>query len=510
MSKPLRHPPRLSQPRSSARMLDKYAIVPISALVFALIASPLFANFLHKTASDTDYEARIFWPVLATISVIFAIRNLSRLGRLLSAPNILCLLAYLAFAGTSVLWAFKPESSFIRYLQQVMVVTSVVLPGLLTDRRSDMMRALFLCTAFAAILNVFFVISGDPTFARYGTKNVDIGYAGYFLDKNYLGEFAALALLLSLHEILYPGLRRVLGIIVIGLAIFLVFAADSKTALGLAMITPFLAGVTLLVARKTRLSPAIILLSIPLCYVFLSSVSNFNVNRLSYMLYGDSSLTGRTTIWDFANSEIARRPLLGWGYQSFWLVGRDAPSVVDAPGWVKNMPNAHNGYYDTMLEMGYLGYALLVIFIITTLHAIGRIAQRNPTRAWLALSVALYVICFNGLESLWMRGFEFLWGVFLIVATEAGRYWQPLPQRSAARGSRAMRGGPRPLQARVGARQELNSRSDRPRRGESGRPDRPRTAASPKDTVAMAPSDEGVNRPNPGPVQAGRSEEHTS
>ena len=148
------------------------------------------------------------------------------------------------------------------------------------------------------------------------------------------------------------------------------------------------------------------------------------------MLYGDSSLTGRTVIWDFANYEIARRPLLGWGYQSFWLVGPDAPSVVDAPGWVKMMPNAHNGYYDTTLEMGYVGYYLLVIFILATLHAVGRVIYRDAARAWLLLSLALYIICFNYFESLWMRGFEFLWVVFLIVAAEIGRYWQPLPQKA--------------------------------------------------------------------------------
>ena len=70
------------------------------------------------------------------------------------------------------------------------------------------------------------------------------------------------------------------------------------------------------------------------------------------MLYGDSTFTGRTVIWDFAQLEIGRSPLVGWGYQSFWLVGPGAPSVVDGPGWVKMMPNAHNGYYDTMLELG--------------------------------------------------------------------------------------------------------------------------------------------------------------
>jgi O-antigen ligase len=87
------------------------------------------------------------------------------------------------------------------------------------------------------------------------------------------------------------------------------------------------------------------------------------------------------------------------------------------------MPNAHNGYYDTMLEMGYIGYVLLITFIISTFHAIGRVVDLDPARAWLMLSLALYVIFWNYLESLWMRGFEFLWVVFLIVAADIGRYW---------------------------------------------------------------------------------------
>ena len=159
------------------------------------------------------------------------------------------------------------------------------------------------------------------------------------------------------------------------------------------------------------------------------------------MLYHDLTFTGRTIIWDFAQYEIERRPLLGWGYQSFWLVGPDAPSIVDAPGWVKMMPNAHNGYYDTKLEMGYVGLAFLLVFIIATLHAVGRVADRDPARAWLLLSLALFVILYNFFESLWMRGFEFLWVVFLIVAAEIGRYWRPFPLRRAAYGSRSQRPG---------------------------------------------------------------------
>jgi hypothetical protein len=64
----------------------------------------------------------------------------------------ICLLAYVAFAETSAVWAFRPELSFIRFAQQVMILTSIVLPGMLAVRTADLMRGLFLCFAFAAIL----------------------------------------------------------------------------------------------------------------------------------------------------------------------------------------------------------------------------------------------------------------------------------------------------------------------------------------------------------------------
>ena len=304
--------------------------------------------------------------------------------RLTFPPHIICLFAYLAFAGASVLWAFKPELSFIRFSQQAMIVTSVVLPAMLAARTTDLIRGLFLCFALAAIMNVFFVIGRPPIDYKFVTW----GYPGYFSGKNYLGECATVALLLSLYEMLHSGRRRAFGIIVAVIATALLILSNSKTSVALAVLAPLLAAATLLIRKVTRISPAVILLSIPLAYFVLATISGFSINRLSYMLYGDPTFTGRTIIWDFAHLEIARRPLLGWGYQSFWLAGADAPSVVDAPGWVKGMPNAHNGYLDTILEMGYVGFALLAMFIVATLHAIGRVADRDGARAWIVLSLA--------------------------------------------------------------------------------------------------------------------------
>lgn len=447
--------------RASASIFNIYSAIPLLACVYATIVSPLMIVGCSPNDAACLMEPRpenkIFWPLLAAISVVLALRNSSRLT---FPPHILCLFAYLAFAGASVLWAFKPELSFVRFAQQAMIVTSIVLPALSASRDVNLVRGLFLCFALAAILNLVFVFTRPPIDYKFVTW----GYPGYFSGKNYLGQFAAVALLLSLHEVLNRGAPRVFGIAVTIIATALLVLSNSKTSIGLVVLVPFLAAATLLVRKLTRISPAILVLSIVFCYAVLSTITGFSTNRLSYMLYGDPTFTGRSIIWEFAHYEIARKPFLGWGYQSFWLAGPDAPSIVDAPGWVKDMPNAHNGYLDTMLEMGYVGLLLLVAFIAATLHAIGRMADRNFLRAWLILSLAFFIIVTNGLESLWMRGFEMLWVLFLILAVETGRYWRPLlshravlrtANRPRPRSFDPSRNGARPLAVLTSVRPRL-------------------------------------------------------
>jgi len=430
----------------SVRIIDKYALLPILACVYACIAFPLILTQCSVTDTVCQYDARpenkIFWPIMALVSLVFVLQNFRRIR---IPPNILCLLAYLAFAGMSVLWAFNPQLAFVRFSQESMIIICMVLPALLAARNVDMMRGVFLCFAMAALVNIFFVMFRPPLEIKFATW----GYTGYFTGKNYLGECAGITVMLSLHELLHPGRRRALSIVVAIMALTLLIASNSKTALGLVILTPVLAWLILKLRDAAGLSVAVIVLSVPLLWSVQSPVTGFNVERLSYMLYGDPTFTGRTTIWDFAHSEIAKKPIAGWGYQSFWLAGPNAPSIVDAPGWVKDMPNAHNGYLDAMVELGYIGFILLVSFLLTTLHAAGRMADRDRGRAWVVLSIMLYIIITNGLESLWMRGFEFLWVVFVIVAAEVGRYWWSVPQTSQehrlTRQRPGRRGARRPL-----------------------------------------------------------------
>ena len=113
MSKASIHSFKLGRARSSTPMVDKCAMIPILACAYAAIVGPLIV-FVSSIAGQQIQNAepglpnRIFWPAMAAVSVVLAVRNYSRFGKLTFPPHIICLLAYVAFAGSSVLWAFRP------------------------------------------------------------------------------------------------------------------------------------------------------------------------------------------------------------------------------------------------------------------------------------------------------------------------------------------------------------------------------------------------------------------
>jgi len=414
----------------------------------------LLFEFPGTSITADRVENKIFWPLVTVIALgCWALRNRSRVTW---PPHIKWLAAYLVFAGASIMWALNPEISFSRFSSEMMLLISIILPAMLAGRTADMMRGVFFCFVFGSILNAVLILGGYSTELMVGSG--DAGYPGYFPDKNALGQFAAFAIVLSLYEIFHPGWRRALGLIVLVTGTYLIFAGQSKAALGCVVLAVILARLVLFIGKKMRVSPAIVLLPLPICYAVLSRIVGNLVNRISWQVYHNYNLSARTDIWDFVNFEIAKRPIFGWGYRSFWLVGPDSPSQVDAGGWVRVMPEAHNGYLDTILDTGYIGLVLFLVFIFTTLHAIGRVADRDPARGWLLLSIALFIILVNFLESGWMRGADGLWLMFVVVVAEAGRYWQPFHRGLGAAGPVLRRpaiAGRRPVFARAGGADRL-------------------------------------------------------
>jgi O-antigen ligase len=125
----------------------------------------------------------------------------------------------------------------------------------------------------------------------------------------------------------------------------------------------------------------------------------------------DSTLTGRTDMWvDLLKEPI--NPLLGAGYQSFWL-GPGAARM-----WAKYYfhPNqAHNAYLEAYLNGGYVGFILLVAMLVHTANRLRRGLIANDLLSCFALPLLVGVVLYSWSEAMLNR-MSPLWFILLLAA----------------------------------------------------------------------------------------------
>ena len=76
------------------------------------------------------------------------------------------------------------------------------------------------------------------------------------------------------------------------------------------------------------------------------------------------------------------------------------------------------------LETGRIGYWIFLVFIYSSFHLIERVRRIDPMRAWLFLSLELFAVLSNLLDSSWLTLTHF-WLLYLIVVAELVRYSWP-------------------------------------------------------------------------------------
>ena len=139
--------------------------------------------------------------------------------------------------------------------------------------------------------------------------------------------------------------------------------------------------------------------------------------NITGMLGRDTSLTGRTEIWNrVLNEDI--NPLLGAGFYSFWL--GDRPENISGKFWF-HLNEAHNGYLDTYLNSGLLGVFLLLALLLSSTKAIQKelVRGRNENTV-LKLSYVASIAIYNLTESAFNR-MDIVWLALLLVIVEYPR-----------------------------------------------------------------------------------------
>ncbi len=299
-------------------------------------------------------------------------------------------LLVLALVVASAAWSQSPGHTIRRSLALMALVAFVVATGALLGLGRffrimlGVMAALILASLAEAALR--------PSIG-FDTGEYANAIRGVFPQKNVTGMallFTALALSFLVLE--RGRLRWTDAAWLVVLLVMLVLARSTTSLL----LTMVVAGVTILVLWAARgglwgavagLAGAVGLTAGVIVFAGIGMEGFFD------LIGKDSSLTGRTFIWDGVWHIIAGRPLLGHGYAAFWLENsRNVRALVELVAW--DVPNAHSGYLEVLLQLGWVGMALVWLMGTATLALALRAALRGQVglALWAVLVLAMVSI----------------------------------------------------------------------------------------------------------------------
>jgi exopolysaccharide production protein ExoQ len=226
--------------------------------------------------------------------------------------------------------------------------------------------------AFDEVLELFLILGTGTIVAsivfalalpQYGLDRMgghSEAWKGVFSAKNYLGNVALFFLTMAVS---YRGRTLFLRSVRISQIIFCLIAIAFSRAATAYLLTAIY--IVYFVVMKTLdrfcKKDYLVLFILLLMTVSVATVIIVATPDLLLSLLGkDASLTGRTGIWGAVIDSIAKRPLLGYGYQAFWLaLEGESYRVILAVSWV--LAQAQSGFLDVMLEMGAVGLAIVVL-----------------------------------------------------------------------------------------------------------------------------------------------------
>jgi len=136
-------------------------------------------------------------------------------------------------------------------------------------------------------------------------------------------------------------------------------------------------------------------------------------------------LSGRTVLWTHL-LELHTNPILGTGFESFWLGER--PKLLE--GIFFYLPNeAHNGYLETYLTLGLIGLFLLIGLFVATFWKIRLELFQNFDWGRFRLGFLVAIVVYNWTEAAF-RTVSATWFVFYIIAMDYPRSYLASAQSS--------------------------------------------------------------------------------
>lgn len=364
---------------------------------------------------------RLVYSGLLAIGLVVLVKRGRPVASLLQANGPIVL--FFLYCLVSVLWSDYPDVAFKRWTKALGDLVMVLVVFSEREPYAAFERLLSRTTYLLIPLSVL-IIKYYPEIGRaYGRWDYKTYYTGVTLNKNTLGSICLLCGLALVWRFLYDyrdwngavQIRRLLahGVSLV-MVLWLFWMANSMTALSC-----FVLGCAMLLAGKFRVivkNPTVVHIIMAAVLVTSISVLFFNVSPEALESMGrDPTLTDRTQVWALIIS-VGGNDLIGTGYESFWL-GSRLQKIWSVYSW--QPLEAHNGYLEIFLSLGWIGVALLFLVIATGYWKVFNEFRRNPPVGSLMLAYFLVGMVYNFTEAALFRMMTPVWMFLLLAITGA-------------------------------------------------------------------------------------------
>ncbi len=375
----------------------------IPTLWMMMIASRPLCSWFGATGDNESGSALDRWVLTGLTVVAIAVLAHRRFDWADALRRHKWLLALLTYMLVSTLWSDITMIALRRWVREAIIFPMALLIISEANPRqaltSLLRRSTYVLIPFSLVLIRYYPALGR----QYGRWSGIEMWTGVTTQKNHLGRLCMISiffLLWALYE-RWPERPSEAGryllcadVSIILLASYVLNGADSSTSLATLIVgAAVFLSLRLFQKLKIKVPLAALLILVILLGAF-GAVAPFlggsNIAIFSASLNRNNTLTGRTDIWAAILPAMRQKALLGWGFGSFW---------TDARREFYDIPTAHNGYLDILLELGEVGFVFYSIWLLSCARQLHRALRRDYAWASLAICFLLMTLVYNATES---------------------------------------------------------------------------------------------------------------
>ncbi|MGB6430443.1 MAG: O-antigen ligase family protein [Candidatus Acidiferrales bacterium] len=386
------------------------------------LGAPTSDAAMQAIQLDGSQPDRIFFQVLVVLGAAVIIRRAMRTQTFLAAnwP----ILVFFFYCLVSVLWSDFPDVSAKRWIKAIgdllMVLIVVTDAEPIAALKRFFSRTGFILLPASILLIKYYGDLGRSYDPWFGTTY----FTGVTTNKNALGVItftlslaAVWRILLLLRSPELPNRRRHLlaQAVLLGFGIWILSLANSATSLACFIVGAALMLVTGLPVFRRR-PEAVHALVLALLVTAGAALLFGGEGEVLQALGRNSTLTGRTQIWGLV-IPMAPNAFVGAGFESFWLGARLEKLWRALP--VLHLNEAHDGYIEVYLNLGWVGLCLLATVLINGYRRSVATFRHDPGLGSLLLAYILTAALYSVTEA-GFRMMNPMWVIFLLAVAASG------------------------------------------------------------------------------------------